>query len=371
MKTEGLTAEAEAAASSGQFKILKKSFEVAQAAALALATNPGTASKAELEFKQFALNGMGAIYDNCSDFFTNAGEREKYIYFTRDLVALGGTVAAGIIALTGGSKTAVGGIALGTGTVYGGLDVYTKNFLFGAENISSVRALITNALDAHEKAVLADSSAWDFNNAMRVVLDHQDICRPSRIVALVKEAIQKGDVQAKAQTDTEGLIDRTAELEIASDAGHPTGSIPTKTELAGLYWTFVVRPEPAEFPSIAAMLNTLPLGSPFSAAGARNPNWNSPRESRVATNLTKLSAGTKDQLLRIIAAEKEAQTPAIPAAPPVAVVPVPAPAAPAPAAPAAVPPPPPAPVPGAAAKAAAAASSGRAPSTKHFSIGIR
>ena len=187
----------------GQYAVLDAAFEQAQARAVAQANSNGNASANSAAdaaiYQTFALDGMAAVDGNCSDFFSNAGEHEKYVDFARDIVAAGGTLASGILALTNSSKDAVAIVSLSTGTSYSALDVYTKNFLFGADNIDSVRTLIMNALDAHQKTVVADGTPWDFNNAMRVILDHQEICRPSAIIGLVKSAIKNASLTA-AQT---------------------------------------------------------------------------------------------------------------------------------------------------------------------------
>ncbi|MBV8799247.1 MAG: hypothetical protein JO208_05515 [Alphaproteobacteria bacterium] len=184
----------------GQYAILTTVFTKAQTQALADTQNPSGSAQANAAiYAELAKDGMATVDDNCSDFFTTAGEHEKYIDFARDAVAFTGTLASGVLALTDASNGAVAAVTLGTTTVYGGLDVYTKNFLFGAENIDSVRTLIENALDAHTKKVLADPQpVWTFNNAMRVILDHQEICRPSAIVSLVREAIRNAQLVAAA-----------------------------------------------------------------------------------------------------------------------------------------------------------------------------
>jgi hypothetical protein len=209
MTTEGLSDQVPNAAANGQYAILKAAFGAAQSRALGIATAPAQAANAyqppasdQAIYQEFALVGMATIDDNCSDFFTNAGEHEKLINFGKDLITTGGTITAGALALAGASKEAVSIAAFSVVAINDGFDIYTRNFLFGAGNIDSVRTLILNALDGHHTAVLKDPTTWTFNNAMRVVLDHQEICRPSSIVALVKAAIKTGHITAAQQTQS-------------------------------------------------------------------------------------------------------------------------------------------------------------------------
>jgi hypothetical protein len=197
MTTSGLSSEMPTDANgrlTGHYAVLKVLFDRAQDDALKSAAS-GAQGDAAL-YAEFAKEGMAVVDDNCSDVFTTAGEHEKYIAFAKDVVAFTGTLASGVLALTDSSKAAVSAVTLGTTTSYAGLDIYTKNFLFGAENIDSVRTLIQNALDTHTTKVLGDSSPWTFRNAMRVILDHQEFCRPSAIVALVRSAIKNATLDA-------------------------------------------------------------------------------------------------------------------------------------------------------------------------------
>jgi hypothetical protein len=110
-----------------------------------------------------AIDGMALVDSFCSDYFTAAGEAQKWILFARDLTGLAGTVAAGAVGLASGSGTGAAAIAFSTATVTGGLDVYTRSFLYGADNIESVRSLIMTALATHSTQMFSkDQPPWTF-----------------------------------------------------------------------------------------------------------------------------------------------------------------------------------------------------------------
>jgi hypothetical protein len=141
-------------------------------------------------------NGFGLIYASCSDFFQSAGQSQKWLIVSRDAVGAIGTLTAGLMALHDYSQTAVANVALGTGAAFAGLDIYTKNFLFGAENIESVRELTLNALSAHSEKVKSLVSVVTYQSATTYLLDNQEICSPMKISALARQAISRGKVVA-------------------------------------------------------------------------------------------------------------------------------------------------------------------------------
>lgn len=161
-------------------------------------------SGTQAKYRQMVIEGVGVVRANCSDFFKNRGENQKWIGFTRDIVAAGGTLATGVLAITGATTLALSIVSLSTAGIYSGLDVYQKNFLFGSDNIESVRTLILNSLSAHTDKVLSDSKPWTFQNAAGAILDNQEICKPASILALVREAIKAGKPDAKpANSETQ------------------------------------------------------------------------------------------------------------------------------------------------------------------------
>ena len=151
---------------------------------------------------KMATRGYDLVDHYCRQFFEAGGQNQKWLDFSKDLVAGLGTLGTGIaaVATTGGSK-ATEIIALGTGTAYNGVDIYTRNFLYGADNIASVNTLVLNALDAHRLSTIgaanADTStSWTFGSALLQIEAHQAYCQSDKIRDLVLQAIKGGTVVA-------------------------------------------------------------------------------------------------------------------------------------------------------------------------------
>jgi hypothetical protein len=322
----------------GSFEVLHAAYEKAYTRQLAVAKDPSKAKPEDAVLYQgLALHGMTAVYGNCSDFFLDAGEHEKYIGFTRDAVAVAGSLAAGIMALSSASSSAVATVALTTGTLYSSLDVYTKNFLFGAENIDSVRALIMNVLDVHQKAVLEDTAPWTFDNAVKVILDHQDLCRPSAIVNYVRAAIKNGHLDAsKPSAETESAIaaqDQLVKLMVARDVGFDQGTVDDLDLFALLYWQYADTPTADEIPFIrTTLVDKLPDGKgPFIRDPAAkdikdNPKWTTDDRTKLIVDLHRFSRPATDALTQRIETLKKSVKPAT--APPAAGAPAAPPATP-------------------------------------------
>ena len=143
--------------------------------------------------REMMTYGFSLNYANCSDFFESAGTTQKWLLTLRDSVGAAGTLATGVLALTGGNQASTAAVALSTSAGFAGLDIYTKNFLFAAENVSAVRTLITNALTVHRQAVEAQGPVT-YESAILHLVDNQNICSPMKITALVRDAIKTGVV---------------------------------------------------------------------------------------------------------------------------------------------------------------------------------
>jgi hypothetical protein len=307
----------------GSYEVLHAAYEKAYQRQVADAKNPKEVNAAEdaIIYRSLAVHGMAVVYGNCSDFFLEAGEHEKYIAFTRDAVAVVGSLASGIMALSSASSNAVAVVALTTGTVYSSLDVYTKNFLFGAENIDSVRTLILNVLDVHQKAVVEDQSPWTFDNAVNVILDHQDMCRPSAIVNYVRAAIKSGHLDAsKPSGERDNVIasqDQLVKVMVARDVGFAQGRVDDPDLFALLYWRYADAPTAEETTFIrTALVDKLPEGKgPFirdatSREVKDNPKWSGQDTTTLTTDLHRFSAATTEALTRRIETLKKRVKPA-------------------------------------------------------------
>lgn len=167
---------------------------------LSVATKAGDQLEKGLAF-DMATTGYDLVDHYCRQFFQGAGDHQKWVNFSKDIITALGTLGTGVSALvsgSAGSTTAI--LALTTGTLYNGIDIYTQNFLFGAENITSVRALVVNALTVHRQATVgyatAPTSAWTFGSALLQIEDHQALCQSPKIKELVMQAIRGGTVKA-------------------------------------------------------------------------------------------------------------------------------------------------------------------------------
>ena len=117
-------------------------------------------------YRNLASAGFGLVKTYCSDFFRRKGEAQKWMRFGTDAVAAAGALATGVLAITGTSALAVSIVALSTTTAAGSISIYEKNFLFGAENIDSVRVLTLNALSSNAARAMTVEGPWDFQFAL-------------------------------------------------------------------------------------------------------------------------------------------------------------------------------------------------------------
>jgi len=219
--------------------------------------------------RDMAVAGYDLVDHYCEQYFAAGGENQKWLNLAKDLVAALGTLATGISALTAAhDSSTTAGIALGTATAYNGIDVYTRNFLFGAENIDSVRTLTMNALEAQRKATIPveptpgqatvpsepapgqkktpaapspdqgktpakpapgqaaappekPSPISTFGRAVLLIEDHQALCQSAKIRAMVLEAVKTSTVTAYTPSGTAFTAGGT-------QPAAPTGAQPNK-----------------------------------------------------------------------------------------------------------------------------------------------
>ncbi len=184
--------------------------------------------------------GFELVESNCRHYFDTAGENQKWLYFYRDLIGGLGTLATTVISSRGGNRSRTENVALFTAIGYGGIDIYTKNFLFSAENISAVQDLVIQALSKHRdgKSEIAPQS---YGQAINDILENQAWCSPIRIASLVKQAIKAAEVDVVSTSVGEAALlalaldPRRAEIGMAVKAGRPVSS----DELLALYWIYV------------------------------------------------------------------------------------------------------------------------------------
>jgi hypothetical protein len=161
------------------------------------ATN-GSCSRYSVHSRQMALTGVSLADQNCDNFFDALGKVQQYVLFSRDILGSAGTIGAGAAGLISGAAAAPASVGFAIATANTGIDAYSRNFLFGADNIDSVKSLVGTAESVHTTAALPenDTSAWTFEQAQQVVMDHQDICAPAHVLLLTRAAIANGKVTA-------------------------------------------------------------------------------------------------------------------------------------------------------------------------------
>ncbi|RCW76393.1 hypothetical protein [Pseudorhodoferax soli] len=287
---------------------------------------PGDSSLA----RKMLEDGFALVDANCRTFFRSAGKSQQNVSVIRDVVGAVGTFGSAILALHEGSRHAAGYLALTTGVAFSGIDIYTKNYLFSAENIDSVRTLVVNALTKHSSAALG-IGVQTYSSAALLVLGNQDICEPSSIAALSRDAIRKGDVvavQTSVEPNSVGLISDQLALQELGNILNPPGRL-TLDQAGALWWLLRDFSSSSEKSVIASKLSDLQAAvRPIDAAGNYSASW--PHEASVRRALDKFSSQTKNGFTTAIVAARSAAVAAnaaavaraalLPAAP--AVVPV-------------------------------------------------
>ena len=177
--------------------------DATQFATLYQASSLDTSNKGKAENMMIA--GLALVRSNCGYYFTSTGNTQKWIFVAQDTVGAAGTVATGVMAALGAGTPSIAWVGLATGTAYSGINIYTKNFLFAAENIDSVRTAVMKQLDQDRVTILA---AWDkappvtpvndytYYTAKQTVLDEQNICTDAHILTIVHAALAASDPPA-------------------------------------------------------------------------------------------------------------------------------------------------------------------------------
>jgi hypothetical protein len=184
----------------GELGTFERSYTVALSDAQSISAGKSTAPTSStdpvsIHARQMAIDGVHLVDGYCADFFRTGGNNQKWLLVAKDLTGALGTLATGAVALASPANTTPAAVvALTTGAAYNGADIYTRNFLFGTDNIESVRTLTMNTLASHRDAALPqnDTSVWSFGGASEVVDDHQEMCMPAYIRSLVLDAIKSG-----------------------------------------------------------------------------------------------------------------------------------------------------------------------------------
>lgn len=174
--------------------------DVRQPEHIAQICDPRPASQAEI--REFMEAGYALIQSDCEAYFAHMGRNQGRSRLARDMIAPIGAMITGIISIVRFEDSAtrddlIASLALASTTGRAALDLYDQHFLFGAANIDAVQRLVMDALSAHAQATLNPRVAISFNRAVNHLEANQNYCRPTRILALVREAITAGRIVAR------------------------------------------------------------------------------------------------------------------------------------------------------------------------------
>ena len=261
-----------------------------EAAARVLGQAPG-----EADTGPFLASGFALVYANCDHYFQAAGHSQTGTRFVRDTIAPVVALLTGIISLrnfdSGNEERLLTGLSLWSSTTTAAFDIYERNFLFGAENIDSVRELILNALTTHsDRAFATDPDT--FEAAAIQIIDNQNICTPPHILRLVREAIRNGTVQATVT----GSAEFQTLFEIRRALGqllHPPA--PLSVDETYALWVLFVEGDTSNLKGLYPLLRGLasnPITETAAVAPATEPtyslNGNWPHTAAVIERLVTL-----------------------------------------------------------------------------------
>lgn len=156
--------------------------------------------------RRYMRAGFLLIQAECADYFAVMGRNQGRSGIIRDIIAPLSALITGIISLRNlddaDEQNLLTGIQLVTTAATAGLNIYDQRFLFGSDNIDSVRDLVTRSLSTQADTALA-KEGLNFESASAEILNSQATCSPSAILRLTRSAIQAGQPAAD-RTDADG-----------------------------------------------------------------------------------------------------------------------------------------------------------------------
>lgn len=253
-------------------------------------------------------SGYALVQDGCETFFKSAGQRQGYVLVARDLVTAGGSVASAVLALHERSANSISNVALGTATTIAGLDLYTKHFLFAAENVDSVKQLVLRAMDAHAAKVNEQAGTLTYTSAMGYLLANQAICSYASIRSLAVQAIAAGKVDAIPEPNLSVGQPVQDHAVLRSLGGKLAPPAPVSPDQAFALWWLLQVPAGDDATEIKEQvcprLKALPdKTTPCKADGTYKADW--ALEDAVRDDLDSFSALTKSALNAQVAEERK------------------------------------------------------------------
>lgn len=144
--------------------------------------------------------GMVLTYTQCDRFFRKAAHNQMRTNVVADVITTLATLSGGALALVNWSNDntkdkVIAAITLGAAAGRAMIDINTRNFLFGAENVDNVRDLTLRAMTKHQQDVNA-LGPLSYGDTVINLVNHQNICTPRHVALMVKEAISAGQFSA-------------------------------------------------------------------------------------------------------------------------------------------------------------------------------
>ncbi|WP_152569465.1 MULTISPECIES: hypothetical protein [Sphingomonas] len=199
-------------------------------------------------------SGFALIQANCNEYFNQMGRNQRDTRVLRDLIAPVSAVVTGIIGLGAFAKQnnrtdVLTGFSLVTGAAASSLDIYDQRFLFGAENIGSVRTMTMTALSNHRRAVM-DDAPTELVFAINQLQDNEDLCTPPQILTLVRESIKNAAPKTPEQANPISGENRAHDL-TGAQSGGDVGRAVAPAAGAGSRSTSTPSPAPEDHHPIA------------------------------------------------------------------------------------------------------------------------
>jgi hypothetical protein len=138
------------------------------------------------------------VYTRCNEFFQHTGRNQSRSRVARDYIAPVVALLTGLLALhdfgddSNDEQNILEALTLGSTFATAALDVHDRHFLFGADNVDSVREMTMNALSSHRLAVMGRELDTVYD-AVEHLVDNQTICTPPHILRLARQAIANSE----------------------------------------------------------------------------------------------------------------------------------------------------------------------------------
>lgn len=163
--------------------------------------------------RAFMDAGFALIQARCNSYILSKSDSQRRVNVWRDTFAPITALLTGAVALIGKgddtSNDALTALSLGTSAATAGFRIYEQRYLFGAENVNSVRLLIQKALaDNAAEAAKTKDEKLTYSQSVTHLINNQAVCSPGHILQLVSAAIKAGDV-VSTKSDTPPAAEAT------------------------------------------------------------------------------------------------------------------------------------------------------------------